>query len=186
MSCLFGIVVYYTNEDDIKKLEKTIKSLQQIDYDKVKVKVVISSSHKNQYQNIVHLTNVIKETFPASEAIFHFNDDIAIQDTECFMKIIEATHFVKMNAGGTIKSDLFNEINQIVNKKQDLNSCVAVKTETGAKLVFDKPKLMFETDDAIIIQKELMQNHYLDFNNYDLATDYVRDLCIKQDKYEKI
>lgn len=186
MNCLFGIVVYYTNEDSVEQLQKTVESLQEIDYDKTKVKVVISSSNNTRYQEVVHATNVIREVFLASEAIFHLDGDIVTRDTECFTKIIESTHFVKMKAGGTIQSDLFNKINQIVNKPQDLNSCKAIKTETGAKLVFDKQKLMFETDHATIIFKELMQNHYLDFNNYDLAVEHVRNLCIEQGEYEKI
>lgn len=186
MDCLFGIVVYYTSEDCIQQLEKTIDSLKNIEYDKSKIKIVISSSHNQHYLEVVHMTNVIREPFPASESIFDLSGDTATRDTECFMKIIEATHFVKIKSGGTIRSDVFNRINQIVNRPQDLNSCKAIKTETGAKLVFDKQKLMFETDHATIISKELMQNHYLYFNNYDLAVEHVRNLCIEQGKYEKI
>lgn len=186
MSCLFGIVIYCTNEDDIYNLQTTIKSIQKINYDKDKVKVVISSSCNKNYIDVIHMINVIKETFPSSEGIFHLDDDVSIRDTECFMKVVDATYFVKITSGGVINSDTLDKINQIFQTPQDLNSFTAFKTETGARLVFDKKARMFETDHATIIDKELVTDHYLNFNDYDLMVCHIRQLCIEQGEYEKI
>lgn len=164
---LFGIVVHYTNDSNMNQLKTTVESLMKLDYDRKKVKIVISSPYHQQCEDIVHFTNILKEAFPASESVFHLHDEIELRDTECFKKIVEAMYFVKIQAGGTLEQNVFNTIDHIIN--HDLSQIC-----------------MFETDCATIIMKNLVTRCYLEFKNYDLATEYIRNLCIKQDKYEKI
>lgn len=163
---LFGVVVHYTNENSIDQLRTTIDSLLNLDYDKKKIKIVISSPYHRQCEDIVHYTNRIKESFPASESVIHLHDNIELRDTECFKKIVEAMYFVKIKAGSTLDANIFTKIDNRIN--QDLSQIC-----------------MFETDHATIIMKSLMTRCYLDFKNYDAATEHIRNLCIKQDKYEK-
>jgi hypothetical protein len=164
---LFGIVIYSQQDTEVELIYKTIESLKNVSYDNKKIKVIISRPFYQKCQDIVHCVNLLKETFPAAECIFHLHDNIAIRDTECFQELLEATFFVKITAGAVIDPFLFQNINTALNKDQK---------------VID----MFETDDVTIILRTIMQDHYLNFNDYDLATEYIRNLCIKQDKYEKI
>lgn len=163
----FGIVAHCDHNHSIEDITKTIDSLKQINYNTNKVKVVLSTNNLSDYNAIVHLTNVIKEKFQASESIFHLHEEISLRDTECFKKIVQAMYFVKIKAGKTIDPELFNTINIILNN--DL-----------------KQVCMFESDEVTVIMKKIMTECYLEFNNYDLAIDHIRNICIKQDKYEKI
>lgn len=165
---LFGIVLHCNKENTIADITKTVESLASINYNADKIKIIISDAASHiDYMSIVHLTNIVKNVFPRSESIFHLHDDIALRDTECFKKIVQAMYFVKILAGNTIDPELFNKIHHIIN--YDL-----------------KQICMFESESTTIIMKKLITECYLEFNNYDLATEHIRNLCIKQDKYEKI
>ena len=108
---LFGVAVYCNEDVEIQNLKNTIDSLKLIDYNDKRVKVVISKNHSSNCQTIVHFVNILKETFPASEAVFHLHDNTTLRDTECFEKLTQATYFVKVEAGMTIK---FNYLIHII------------------------------------------------------------------------
>lgn len=164
---LFGVAVYCNEDVEIQNLKNTIDSLKLIDYNDKRVKVVISKNHSSNCQTIVHFVNILKETFPASEAVFHLHDNTTLRDTECFEKLTQATYFVKVEAGMTIDKDLFSKIDTMLNE--------------------DSRKIdLFETDHFFLASSDSMRDNYLNFNDYDSTTEHIRNLSIKQEKYEKI
>jgi hypothetical protein len=163
---LFGVVVRHSNKNSIEELKKTIDSILDIAYPPEKIKVVISSPQIH-FNEIVHFVNVLKDKFKSSESIFHFADDAYTKDTESFKKIIKSTYFVSTESGETIERNLFSYIDKTIN--DDLNQVC-----------------MIDSGNTTIILKKIMLDTYLNFNDYDLASDHIRALCIEQNKYEKI
>ena len=164
---LFGLAVYCNEDVEIENLKNTIDSLKQINYDNNKVKVVVSKNHSSNCQTIVHFVNILQERFLASEAVFHLHDNLTLRDTECFQKLAQATYFVKVQAGMTVDKDLFSKIDTMLNE--------------------DSRKIdLFETDHFFLASNDSVRDNYLNFNDYDSTIECIRNLSIKQEKYEKI
>lgn len=165
---LFGIVIYHKDQT-MQDLEKTVESIMDLDYPSEKIKVVISvdkvpKSHIDPYLNI---TNTLKKRFRAVELVINFSEDQAIKDTECFKRLAQASYFVKINSGLTFDRQVFRSIDERINKDM-------------------KKIIMFESSSATIILKGAMNSQYVHFYNYDLATEHLRELSIKQGCYEKV
>lgn len=164
---LFGIVIHHEESNSLQDVENTVRSILDIDYPSNKVKIIISSPSVKYFQSLMHLVNIVKEKFQHCELILHSHNNVRIRDTECFKKLKEASFFVKIISGKTIESNIFKTIDKLINEY--LNQLC-----------------MIETEAVTIILKRVMNEIYLKYQNYDLATNYIRKISIEQGKYEKI
>lgn len=164
---LFGIVVHHALDRSLEDVKTTIDSILDIDYPEQKVKVVISSPSTIEHETLVHYTNVLKQKYRAVELVLHLHNDVPMRDNECFRKLTKSTYFVKIKSGETIRQDLLKEIDRKIN--DDLfQLCMA------------------DAGEATIVLKSLMQQFYYNHANYDEAVNYVKQISLEQDKYEKL
>ena len=164
---LFGIVVHHSLDKSLEDVKTTIDSILEIDYPEQKVKVVISSPSTIEYEKLVHYTNVLKQKYRAVELVLHLHNDVPMRDNECFRKLVKATYFVKIESGKKIRQNLFKEIDNRIN--EDLYQLC-----------------MGDADAATIVLRSLMQQFYYNHANYDEAVNYIRDISMEQNKYEKL
>lgn len=164
---LFGIVIEHGEERSSEDVSKTIESCLELDYEPTKIKIIISSPNVSYFQELMHQLNLAKKKFRAAELIFHLHNERYLRDTEAFKKITKASYFVKLKSGGTLDKDLFKRIDKKIN--DDLDQIC-----------------MFETESASIVMRKIMTSLYLNYGDYDLAVDRIRELSIGQNKYEKL
>jgi len=157
---LFGIAVRDCPSRPFSDLERTVKSILDLDYDKDKVKTVISSFHGRGLSAVSHLVNVLQDGGNKhSSCIFHINHRPDLKDTEIFKKLVQSHYFVNVEVGTRLKPDLFRLVDHSLNTLME-RVC------------------MFEDEGVTIIRKHLMTKFYLQFKDYNKAVDHVRNLCM--------
>jgi len=164
---LFGIGIYDHPERTLEDLQKTVDSLANMDYPKEKTKVVISTFSSRGPSEVAHIVNKLQEDIYTSCAIFHLVDMKSLRDKEIFGKLIEASYFVRIEAGKALPPDIFNIIDSSQN--DEVNSVV-----------------MYEGDGFSIIHKSAVNNLYLKFLDYDKLVDHTRGLAQEQNVYKRL
>lgn len=159
--CGFGIVVFDKEDSNI---ERTVESLQKINYHKKAYKIIISSKYNKKASSLFHYINQFKLNDILSEVLIVLEDCVDIEK-EAYSKCIGATHLVKINAGDTIDPDLFLTINKIILKSDNYKT--------------------FEKDNIKVINFATINNLYLDFGNFDSLFDFLKNSTEHKDLNEK-
>lgn len=155
---LFGVAVRDCPGKPLSELEKTVESIIALDYDKDKIKTVLSSFPGRGLSAVSHLVNVMKERGNKhSSCVFHINHRTYAKDTEVFKKLTQAHYFVNVQAGTVLRPDLFKIVDESLNE--------------SLEKIF-----MFEDHGVTIVNKHVMTKVYLDFSDYDKAVDHIRSL----------
>lgn len=158
---LFGIALRDDPERPFSDLEKTVESILKLDYDKDKIKTVISSFPGRGLSAVAHLVNVMKDAGNQhSSCIFHVMHESKVKDTEIFKKLVQGHYFVNVQAGTLLQPDLFNIVDESLNTKLER--------------IF-----LFEGDGFSVASKSIVTKMYLDFNNYQETIDSIRNLIIR-------
>jgi hypothetical protein len=167
-SPLFGIVIEHDEDRDVALLEKTAASILEIDYDPEKIKIIIHNMYVDYFQNIMHVVNIIKPKFPNCEMLMHLEKiPKARMEYECFIKIIEASYFIKINSGTVIdKKVLNNAASFLIDENKEID--------------------LFESDSIKLVSRNRMNDLYLNFHDYEAAAEHIKKISIEQDKYAKI
>lgn len=157
---LFGIVVF--DYGDISKIHTTIESLKQINYNKKKYKIVLSSKHNSIASTLFNYIDVLTKNDNLSELIITIDKNADIE-TEAYRKCIGANYLIKINAGDAIEPDFLTDLNKLFNENID---CIAV-----------------EKDNIKIIQFKTANEQYLDYNNFDALFNKLKE---DTDVYKKL
>ena len=164
---LFGIGVYDTSNMDFEDLEQTVASIREVLYPRERMKVVLSTFTKRGVSRVSDLVNRMQKDIKHSSATFHVIAHRQIRDSEVFKKLTQATHFVHILAGAKLPPDLFASIDRSFN--EDL-----------------KRTIMFEGDNFSVIQKQVVNSMYLDYNDYEAMVNQVRLISKEQNVYEEV
>jgi len=148
---LFGIVVF--DYDDESKIDQSIESLNRINYDSKKYKIILSTKHNKKTAKLFEYIENFKKNNKLAEFILTLNEDADIE-TEAFLKCHKATFLIKINAGDQIDSDLLKDINTIS---------------------YEEKFLSFEKDNIKVINCYTANNLYLDYNSFDKLFDALKD-----------
>jgi hypothetical protein len=171
----FGIVIYDDshNPDDINT---TLNKIKDIEY------------HKNKYVIIwsIHETVMRKRTTAIIDAVKLVQNmkadgykiwlnihkvllDIPTRDRECFSKVIHMSHLVKIAHGVHIPKSIFNDVNSSINDKLE------------SKVLFEN-----KSQTVSIVPTKVAQLRYLDYNDYDLMVNGIRDEAQKGNLYVEL
>jgi hypothetical protein len=162
IECKFGVVIF--DYIDGYSVRNTVDSLKNVNYDKKKFKIVISSCHNEKSYELFNIINELKKEGFKAELIITLCDEADIEK-DAFGKCLGASHFCKINAGYTISPDTFNKIDTSLN--DDLE-----------KLLF------FETPRMKIIDFSAVNNYYLEHGSFDaLFTSLKQESEYKYYKY---
>lgn len=164
---LFGVVVNMGKTKKIEDLSATVDSLLEMDYPPKKVKIVISTVSTQSVEAVMNQVHRLQEKYLASEAVFHLHDITPHRETECFKKLLQSTYFVRMISGSTLDSSVFKFIDKDIN--DDLNMTC-----------------MYESDRVTIVNKKVIRDLYLKFNDYGKTVDHIRALCLDKGLYKKL
>lgn len=165
IKCKFGIVIF---DHDENSLDTAIESCKNIDYDKSKFFIVISSKHYKIFGKKFNQINEFKSMGVKSFLITSFdtNADVSSIEYEAFSKLYGCTHLLKINHNEEIPKGFFNKINDSVNDK----------LETF---------LMYEQDNVKCIPFWLVNNTYLNYNSYDSMSNDIKEESIEKSMYKK-
>lgn len=165
IKCKFGIVIF---DHDEESSDAAIESCKNIGYDYSKFFVVISSKHHKQFGKRFNQVNSLKEAGIKTFLITSFDKDATTPslEHEAFLKLNGCSHLLKVNHDQKIPVDFFNNINMSIN--DDLETI-----------------LMYEQNNIKCIPFWLVNNEYLNYNNYELMSDSIKDNSIKHSMYKK-
>tara|TARA_Y100000004_G_scaffold192170_1_gene252249 strand:+ start:427 stop:1152 length:726 start_codon:yes stop_codon:yes gene_type:complete len=164
---LFGVVVNMGKTKKIEDLSATVDSLLEMDYPQQKVKIVISTVSTQSVEAVMHQVHRLQEKYLASEAVFHLHDITPHREGECFKKLLQAAYFVRMISGSTLDSGVFKFIDKDIN--DDLNMTC-----------------MYESDRVTIVNKKIIRDLYLNFNDYEKTVDHIRSLCLDKGLHKRV
>lgn len=167
---VFGIAIY---DDGIESnVEDAISSIYSIDYDKSKLKIIISSTHHEKATYFFEVINNLKRHGFNAEFVITFKDGLDHIDFNTFNRFIDnnpinnPSHLVKVNNNAIIHPSLFKDIDIDINDNLE-------------KIV------MFEYKNVVVLPFWIVNKLYLDYNNFDKMTDSIRLETIKYDMYKK-
>ncbi len=168
VKCRFGIVIEYKEGES---QTETTNSILDIDYPPELVKIVmIASESQIKTSNMFFIDHIHKFQNNLNKAMFTMDktDDISMKDRAGFFPLMggDCSHLLKITQGQTIDKDYFNFINSSVNDKLEMITFFEDK-KNGVK----------------VIPRTIVDSLYLDFNNYDLMCEHLKDLSIQQNKY---
>lgn len=169
----YGIILF-DESDNNQDITKTIDSIISCEYPKNRIKVVLSIEEKTLLDRKSDIGEYLKhyyylgENDILAELTFHKPDMPAmIMETEVFQKIVDATHFININAGNTIDK---NMLQYVQDKRSGMEKIIVCRDED---------------QDVTCLPKSVAQNFYFNYNNY---RNMVRDLvdeAINTDTYFK-
>lgn len=165
IKCKFGIVIFDHDEDS---LDVAIESCKNIEYDKSKFFVVISSKHYKMFGKKFNQINELKNIGIKGFLITSFNNEIDASsiEHEAFSKLYGCTHLIKINHDQEIPKNFFDKINDSVNDKLETI-------------------LMYEQNNVKCIPFWLVNNTYLEYNNYDLMSNDIKEESTAKSMYKK-
>lgn len=166
IKCKFGVVIF--DHHDEVSLDTAIQSCKNIEYDKSRFFVVISSKHYKIFGRKFNQINELKNIGIKGALITSFDDkaEISSIEHEAFSKLYGCTHLVKINHDQEVPKNFFDKINDSVNDKLETI-------------------LMYEQNNVKCIPFWLVNNTYLEYNNYDLMSDDIKKESIKKSMYKK-
>lgn len=162
----FSIVIYDYNDT---AYETAIKSIQNIDYDKNKFKVIFSSKHNSKAGTYFNQINNLKQNDINAELIININDPD--KDYTAFSKAVGVSYFVKMDSSIAIPSDFLYQIDKLIN--DDLHQIIMFEKSVDDKSITCLP--------FWLVNKE-----YTNYNDYDLMTQSIKDKLIKTNVYKHL
>ena len=164
---LFGVVVNHDLSRSKIDIEKSVNALLELDYPEEKVKIILSCPTSQDFELMMHYTNILKKKYRAVELILHLIDEQFTKDRECFSKLLQATYFVKFDSGFEIDPNAFSKVDDILNV--DL-----------------KQVCMFGSPGISIVLRNIVQEKYYEGGNYDKTIDLIKQVAMEQNKYEEI
>lgn len=158
---MFGIALRDDPQKPFSELEKSVESILKMDYDRDKIKTVISSFPGRGLSAVSHLVNLMQEAgHKNSSCIFHIMHQSKTKDTEIFKRLVQGHYFVNVQVGTLLDPGLFNLIDDSLNNK--LESIY-----------------LFEGDGFSVAPKSIVTKMYLDFNNYDKMINHLMTTIIQ-------
>jgi hypothetical protein len=164
---LFGVVVNHHLSRSQIDIEKSVNALLELDYPPEKVKIILSCPTSQDFELMMHYTNILKQKYRAVELILHLVYDQFTKDRECFSKLLQATYFVKFDSGFEIDPNIFSKVDNVLNV--DL-----------------KQTCMFQSPGISIVLKSVVQEKYYESCDYDKTIDLIRKIAMEQNKYEEV
>ena len=160
----FGIIIYDEIEND---LNKTLDSIQNIDYNKDLIKILISSPVEKGIRYLVTKVNEMKQKDYDCVTKIHSVNNRLLRDKECFSSI-SCTYFIKLGSGDEISEDFLNNIDLSLNTHLD-------------------QIVLFEDRDANVsaVPFGIVSSEYLKYNDYDLMVQEIKNVAIENNKYLK-
>ena len=150
-ACSFGVVIDCEDHSP-EKIEKTLKSLQEIDYNKDNITVILYLDGSRDIVHLVHAINVLKKDFKRAYLVSNSQENKQIKDYDIFSKCVNRSHFTTLKLGASVPKNLFSSIDQCLN--EDL-----------AKIVY------FESKETDTLSTKLVRKSYLDYLNYEKMLD---------------
>lgn len=165
IKCKFGIVIF---DHDENSLDAAIESCKNIEYDKSKFFVVISSKHYRMFGKKFNQINELKNMGIKGFLITSFDDQTHVSSVEheAFSKLYGCTHLVKINHDQVVSKSFFDRIDNSVNNKLETI-------------------LMYEHNNVKCIPFWLVNNTYLEYNSYDLMSNDIKEESIEKSMYKK-
>ena len=159
----FGLVINCEDHTE-EKIEKTINCIQNVNYDKNKITILLHVDKADNITTLVHQVNVLKKDFKRVYLVKNQQDIRQIKDYDIFTKCANRSHFTTMKIGGTFAPNLFYDINETVNT--DLSKVVFMETEHTETIV-----------------SALVKRQYLNYLNYELMSSELKEHSKKSDMY---
>lgn len=162
----FGLILEV--QDSENDLKRTVESIKNIEYPSNKFIVTISiNSNRLHTQIVINEVEHLKTNGINASAVIHmFIEDQYVVDTDTFSTIMNANvdYVCKMQAGCIVEKDLFMTINN----------------ENKESIYRDR------ANNIVILPRELVNNSYLDFLNYNLmVNELIQTTDIIDIPYEK-
>lgn len=162
----FSIVIYDYADS---AFETAIKSIENIQYDKNKFKVIFSSKYNSKAGTYFNAINNLKRSNINAELIINLNNpDI---DYTSFSKAVGVSHFIKMESSIAIPPDFLNQIDQSIN--DNLEQIIMFEKSIDDKSITCLP--------FWLVNKE-----YTNYNDYDLMTESIKNKLIKTNTYKNL
>tara|TARA_Y100001963_G_scaffold159687_2_gene264631 strand:- start:14129 stop:14959 length:831 start_codon:yes stop_codon:yes gene_type:complete len=167
----FGIVIDVSNKTETE-LKETIDSLKGICYPKEKITAALSVTERNLHTQIyLNLVEELREVGINGMLIMHAHgvSQDAI-DKDAFIQIFkdQRSYICKVSAGNTIDVDIMNFVDQIIN--DELESIVCFEDKHNG---------------VVFAHRGIVNNLYLNYQNYDLMINDLLEQSIIQKNYRK-
>lgn len=171
VQCTFGLVILNDSKDK-EKLQQTIQSIKNIDYDKNKFGIILSVN-QSKVDNVLYYVDIAQQMQQAGYyfrfTMHSYEDKQDFREWECFMKVASAGYISKIKSGQCVHANSFNIINDEVNNK--LNQ-VALFDHTS--------------NDITIVNKSVASHSYGQYGSFDVMVDNVRKQAQKDNLYLKV
>jgi hypothetical protein len=159
----FGIAIY--DYENISNIEKSIKSIKNINYDKSKIKLVITSGHNDNASYLFTYTKALNEIKIKTKLIINFEKTNI--DHEAFINLKNCAYLIKMNHDDQINPEMLEAIDNSLNSNLE-------------KIIF------FESSEIAAIPFWYANNEYLNFNDYNLLLSHAKQVAINSNMYKNI
>lgn len=166
----FGIVICY---DEKKSQMETTESIKNVDYPPRLINVVFSADEKainvSKHFFIDHVHR-LQNNGNGARFVMNLIDDKEMTDRSAFFPLLgsRCDYLIKIKQGQKIDPDYFNFINTSQNEKLDITT-------------------FFEDEEngVSVVPRSVVDNTYLDYQNYDLMCEGIKKLSIQQETYKK-
>lgn len=160
----FGITVYDHQE---KYSNVAIESLKNYPYVKGKYKIVISSKHNTKASDLFNYVNYFNKVEKIRcDLSVELTDEKSIIDYNACSKHIHCTHIVKINSDVEMPSGFLSYVNDSINNQLE-------------------QVMLYECDGVSVIPLWYINNNYLNYNDFDIMLDDLRQLSIQNNMYRK-
>jgi hypothetical protein len=159
ISLKFGIVIF---DEDEKFSNVAIESCKNLDYDNTKFKIVLASNHNKRFGRLFSTIHEFKSLNINSELVLSLNNENPKQviEKDVFQKVFGCTHLIKMKTTDKINKSFLKRIDESIND-------------------FLERILVHECNGITCVQFYALNNTYLQFNDYDLTVDFLKQKSIE-------
>ena len=163
----FGIVIYDAKS---REIDTTIESIKNIEYNKERIKIVISTNTDMENVHISHLIDKVNEMqfedYNCIMSVHTYDDNIQMRDYECFSKMQTCSHVLKVPAGSYISKGLFNFVSDSVNSK------------------LEQIALFEDNNEAIsLLPWKVVNSEYLNYNEFDKMVEGIKKVASEHNLY---
>ncbi len=163
----FGVIIDDDTSKPFSDLEKTVTSFSETNYEKEKIKIVLSTSNERRIEELVHLTHKSQETVK-TELITHLHNIKPLKEKESFQKVVDCNFFVYARTGTKISPEEFSIVDDCINK--DLKQFSLFKNKDGISYCPSKT----------------VRSLYLNHNDYDLMLSELEVIAKQQGMYKDL
>lgn len=147
----FGIVIY--DDPTIEtNLKDCIDSIMNLDYDKNKITVVISSFSSKNVSQLVDLINKLKTVYKRASLSLNTHTVERMIDYDGFSKCADRNYLIKMNYQSTISPQTLRRVDEILN--DELLQIIAFQADGENK------------EPITILPKRVVSSEYLKYNSF--------------------